>query len=71
MGDEGDCKGWERGRLVSEGSFPGADMEDNVVDVAVLPRLGALPTSRECGAKGDSFFSKRGEGRAESLYLLG
>lgn len=68
MEDEGDCKGWERGRPVREDGFPGVDMEDEVVDV-VLPRPGVLPTSRECGAKGDGFFDKREEGRAEPLYL--
>lgn len=55
MGDEDGCKGWERGCPETEGGFPGVDMEDNVVDVVVLPRLGVLPTSRECGAKGDGF----------------
>lgn len=67
-GDEDGCKGWEGECPVSGDGFPGVDMED---DVFVPPRLGALPTSRECGAKGEGFFVGGGERLAEPVYLRG
>lgn len=62
------CEGWELGCPMGGDGFPGVDMED---DILVLPRLGVLPTSRECGAKGEGFFGGGGKGRAEPVYLRG